>query len=291
MRMIGHSHVLCREIDEPDHEQVVGLLTKGFAPLRSPAFWARALARLSERAPPCGFPRFGYALEHAGALVGVLLLIAAEVPQAGARTLRCNLSSWYVEPDFRPYGTLLVQRAFGVGSAATFLNVTPAPPTWRMLEAQGFQPYVAGRSFCLPALASAGGRSRVTLVRPGLQPIGGLSADEAVVLLDHARWECLSVVCELEGERLPFVFGPRRRGCVPFAYLIYCRDLDSFERCAGPLGRFLARRGIGFVVVDADGPVRFMPSWHQGDHPKFFRGPVRPRPGDLAYTERAVLGV
>jgi hypothetical protein len=119
-----------------------------------------------------------------------------------------------------------------------------------------------------------------------------LSAAEVALLLDHAGWGCLSVVCTSEGQRAPFVFARRRRsGVIPFAYLLYCRDLDSFVRHAGPVGRFLAMRGMPLAVIDTDGPLQGIPGRYRRGYPKYYKGPDLPRPEDLAYTERAVFGV
>ncbi len=144
----------------------------------------------------------------------------------------------------------------------------------------------------LPALARAGSRATVFPAGPDLQPGPDLPAAEVALLLDHARWDCLSLVCTTAAGRVPFVFGVRRRrGILPFAYLLYCRDLASFCAFARPLGRHLLRHGIVMVVADADARLPGMPGWHQGGFPKYYKGSHPPRPGDLAYTERAVLGV
>jgi len=74
---------------------VADLLARGF-PARPRKYWTSALARLAARGAPDGCPRFGYLLEADGAPVGVLLLIFAE--SGGA--VRCNVSSWYVEPAY-----------------------------------------------------------------------------------------------------------------------------------------------------------------------------------------------
>ncbi len=280
--------VLCREMTEGDCGAVVPLLTAGFQPWRNAAFWARALRRLVERTPPQGLPKFGYVLEADAAVVGVLLVLGAEV--GGIR--RCNVSSWYVAPEFRPYAPLLVRQALRRRDV-TVLNVTPAPETRALLAAQGYRQYVSGRAFAVPALARPGLHGRVMPVGGGGESGPDLPADEATLLRDHTEWGCASVVVETAQGREPFVFGlRRRRGVLPFAYLLYCRDLQRFAACARPLGRhLLMRHGVGLVVADADERLPGMPGSFQDGFPKFYRGDNPPRPGDLAYTERAVFGV
>ncbi len=282
--------MLCREMARADCVQVAELLTKAFAEWRDHEFWDRAMERLSERAPPADLPQFGYVLEVEGQIVGVLLLIASELNDAGNRLRRCNVSSWYVEPQFRMYGSLLVSKAIRHRDV-TYLNVSPAPETWQVLAAHGYRPFVSGRAIGIPLLARNGSAAAIRVAAPGLLAGNDLSDTEVTLLLDHARWDCISLVCDTQFGRLPFVFGQRRRRGVKFAYVIYCRTLESLVEQARPLGRHLALRGIGFVVVDADAKLRGMPGWFEPGFPKFFRGSERPRAGDLAYTERALFGV
>ena len=68
-------------------------------------------------------------------------------------------------------------------------------------------------------------------------------------------------------------------------------SIDDFVRFAGPLGRFLARHGIALVVLDANGRVPGLVGHYVQATPKYFRGPERPRLGDIAYSERDVLGL
>lgn len=282
--------VICREIMRADFDGIASLLTKGFAEWRDHAFWTCALRRLADRQAPGWLPHLGYLLEAEGAIKGVLLLIASETCEGGIPVRRCNVSSWYVEPPYRAYGSMLVMRAIRRRDVV-YLNVTPAPETWALLAAQGYREFVRGRAVGVPLLGWRRSRAEVSLASPDLAPGPDLPEREVALLLDHARWDCLSLVCETEAGRLPFVFGRRRRRGLPFAYLLYCRGLDSLAAQARPLGRFLARRGIGLIVADANGRLPGMPGWFGAGFPKFYRGDVAPRVGDLAYTERAIFGV
>jgi hypothetical protein len=45
-------------------------------------------------------------------------------------------------------------------------------------------------------------------------------------------------------------------------------------------------------MIDASAPIPGLVGWYSGSNmPKYFKGPQRPRLGDLAYTENAVMGV
>ena len=88
--------------------------------------------------------------------------------------------------------------------------------------------------------------------------------------------------------RFPCSPGQDRRPC---AQIIYCRDVGDFIRLAGPIGRFLAPRGLPLVIVDANGPIPGLIGTYHRDRPKYFKGLLRPRLGDLAYTEYALFGL
>jgi hypothetical protein len=77
---------------------------------------------------------------------------------------------------------------------------------------------------------------------------------------------------------------------VRYAYLAYCRDVEEFVRYSGPLGRFLVRRGLPLVVLDSNGPIKGL-SGRDCDDPKYFKGPDTPRLGNMAYSERVMLGL
>ena len=73
-------------------------------------------------------------------------MIFAEADDGG---LRGNVSSWYVEPDYRFYSSMLIAPALRLKDV-TLINVSPAPHTLPTIAAQGFQRYVAGSMAALP---------------------------------------------------------------------------------------------------------------------------------------------
>jgi hypothetical protein len=281
----------CRQIAAADVPAIVGLLTRGF-PTRGRAFWEHALQQLAKRQPPPGLPQYGYLLESGGAPVGTILLICSTMRTEGGLATRCNLSSWYVEPAFRFYASLLVSRALAHKNV-TYLNVSPAPHTTPIIEAQGFARYCDGVFVALPMLKDLFGGEHAQIIDAHEPLPVEADAFEREILLQHAALGCISVWCVSDGRAYPFVFRPRIvKRVIPCARLIYCRDIGDFVRFAGPVGRYLARRGKPLVIVDADGPLPgLIGVFRGGSMPKYFKGAQRPRLGDLAYTEFAVLGV
>ncbi len=246
--------IRCRQIDEADIAAVTALLVRGF-PNRTRQFWSDALAQLSRREPPPGFPKYGYLLESGEVPVGTLLLICSTICEGGGLATRCNLSSWYVEPAYRAYATLLVSQALG-DKDATYTNVSAAPHTWPIIEAQGFSRYCDGVFVAVPMLKDLFGSGGVRVFDARQDPTVSVDAAEQDILHRHAEHGCISLWCEAAGRAYPFVFRPRLvKRAIPCAQLIYCRDVSDFVRFAGPIGRYLARRGQPFVIIDSNGAI------------------------------------
>lgn len=278
--------VRIREIAPPDLEALIDLLTKGY--WRAPrSYWAGVIERLTEHQTPQGYPKYGYLIENDGTPVGVILMIFTARVTNGETRVWCCGSSYYVEPQFRPYGPAMMKRAHRFKDV-TYLSISPSPHTWAMLGVQGFKRLTTGVYAAIPALCPAKYGVRVRVIK---EHDARLTPFEADLLESHASFGCISVVCEHQGGVHPFVFVVRRRYGLPYAYLVYSRDQADFITFAGTLGRFLAKRGVPSVVLDADGPIDGMPGKHLELLPRFWKGNERPRLGDLAYTEIPMFGV
>jgi hypothetical protein len=285
----------CREISAADLDAVADLLTRGFVG-RSRDYWMQGLRRQAVREVPNGYPRFGYMLDHDGAVAGVLLLLYTARNAGGGETaIQCNLSSWYVEPAFRNYAPLLTKIAQR-HKEVTYLNISPAIWTWPIIEAQGFSSYCSGLFFSIPALSRAAPGMKVETIAPDTKTIDGLSGSEVELLARHVRYGCLSLVCRPPGGApLPFILSPMRirRGLIapPAMQLIYCRDIVEFVECAGSIGRALIRHGKISVILDANGPVAGLTGiFSRARGRKYFKGPHRPRLADLTDTELVLYG-
>jgi hypothetical protein len=281
-----------RQISSSDHDAVAALLHGGFGLRRSEGFWQRVLTRLEGRSVPDGMPQFGYLLESDGHAVGVILLIAS-MPRTGTDpdAVRCSISSWYVQRGFRSYAALLATQALKQ-HGATYLNVSPAANTLPILEAQGYTRYCDGVLVTCPALIRGADDTAAVLIPGDHTPDAPFEPFEPGLLRDHAGFGCSSFWCVTAERAYPFVFRRRlAKGVLPCAQLIYCRDTADVARFAGLIGRHIATRLSPIVVIDAVGLLPGLPGIYLGGRPKYFKGPERPRLGDLAYTEAALFGM
>jgi hypothetical protein len=267
------TRVRCRQIAEADLDGLVDMLTRGF-PLSRYENWVKGFASLRTLPPVEGVPRFGYVLESEAGIVGVILMIAS---RRGDKIFS-NLSSWYVEPEWRTHSTMLISMATKL-KHVTYVNISPAPHTLELMDAQGFTQYVYGRSAVFAALSFGGGK--VSDVIPDDLP-------QRALLRDHAAMGCISLVCEKDGVAMPFVFQPRKldRPPIKAADLVFSRNEGEFRACAPALARWFLRRGILAMIVD--GKVDGLPAWYApGKEPRYFKGPHVPT--DLAYTEKVIF--
>lgn len=289
MVLDSHMTLRSRQIRESDFVAVIDLLARGFR-VRSRRYWRRALAQLASHPTPAGLPRYGYLLEYNGRTVGVILLIFSAVPDGGTSAIRCNLSSWYVEPQFRSHAPLLISQAIRHKNV-TYVNISPALHTRPIIEAQGFSRYGNGQFVTVPALSRGCGQEQARVV--DLDALNDAPAEDRSLLLDHRAYGCISLWCKTPDDAYPFAFVPRRlKGLIPCTQLIYCRDIADFVRFAQPIGRYLAARGRPLVIIDSNGPIAgLVGRYFEGRAPKYFKGGVAPRLGNLAYTEAVMFGL
>jgi len=287
-------NIRCREISAADIDAVAELLTRGFVG-RSLEYWMQGLQRQAACEVPDGYPRFGYMLHNDGRPVGVLLLLYTSRMIGAETAIRCNLSSWYVEPAFRNYAPMLTKIAQR-HKEVTYLNISPASWTWPIIEAQGFSSYCSGLFFSIPALSRVAPGMTIETVSPDVTAIAGLCDTEVELLTRHARYGCLSLVCRTPaGGPFPFILLPMRirRGWIapPAMQLIYCRDTAEYVQCAGAIGRALIRHGKFSVILDSNGPLPGLTGIYSSARGrKYFKGPHPPRLADLTDTELVLYG-
>jgi hypothetical protein len=282
--------IRCRQISETDTDRVVALLAKGF-PRRTRAYWVNAFRRMAAHATPQGAPKYGYLMEHDATAVGVILVISTDLTTAAGPVTRCNVSSWYVEPAYRSYASLLAAQAFK-RKDVVYQNVSPNRHTRPTIEAQGFFRYANGLFVWCVLPAAVRSSPACSVDEPGL-PASRVDGAEQRLVADHAQYGCIAFWCSTPERSHPFVFAPRIiMGFIPCVQLVYCAHVDDVVRFAPAIGRYLARMGRPLVIIDATGPIDGLLGRFFADiGPKYFKGPLAPRLGDLAYTEAAMFGM
>jgi hypothetical protein len=285
-------NIVGREIAPADLEGVAECLVRNF-PRRGRRFWRRALNMMGAR-PLCGDrPRYGQLLDADGRIVGVLLQFTADVGDETRSELRCNLSSWCADPDYRSFSILLHWRAVR-DKSTTYLNVTSAPHTRETISALGFRPYASGCFEFAPLGAGRATDAQLVVYRKDRREAAGLTQREHRLLADHAAFGLHALVGIRDGYAAPFVvqWRPFWRHPVPTAQIVFSRSEADIALLAPALGRYCARFGRFRIRVGANGPIPGLRGrYSENQLPRFYRGPVRPAPYDVAYTEIALLGI
>ncbi len=246
---------------------------------------------MARRPVPDKAPRFGYCLEVGGRIVGVVLLIASERQVDGQAAVFCNICNWYVAPDYRGYAQPLISMALRHRDF-TYLNVSPAPHTWPIVESQGYTRYCSGLFFGLAAL-----KRRDPAVR--LEPFDRQrhqALPEAALMARHQDVGCETLVVHRDGVAHGMVFRRFRirsgRITLPAMFVIHAPQRDLLIAAAGNIGRHFMRRLAPVLVFDADGPVKGLAGHFSARRGrKYFRGPHRPLLCDLGDTEFALFGL
>jgi hypothetical protein len=285
------SDVRVRLIEEGDIPTVADCLRRGF-PYRSRGYWVRALERMARRPGVGDFPRFGYVLDTPSGPVGILLVIYSRHAGPTSDDIRCNLSSWCVDKDYRFYAPLLHAVAVSAKDV-TYVNVSPAAHTRRGIEALRFKRYCDGMIAFAPALSRARRDARVVDFAADSAEAALLPERERTILAEHAALGCRALICVENGVAHPFVLKRRTafHRLLPCQQLIYCRGMEEFVAFAGSIGRYLLLRAWPIFIADANGPVPGLVGKYFADHgPKYFKGPAQPALGDLSYTELVILG-
>jgi hypothetical protein len=295
MRLVLHcpspTRLRTREIVDTDIAAVASLLAQGFR--RSTIKdWLEIFGRLTTHLTPEGLPKFGYLMEIEGAPVGAILIVSSTVQTGNTNTIRSNLSSWYVSPPYQSYAHLFISRILK-NKDVTFVNISAAPHTLPLIQAQGFSRYSNGQFFALAVPFTFWDDGSVKVVAAEESRKSHFETFEQDLLRNHAEYGCTSLWCTTADGDYPFVFRSRLvRGFAPCAQLIYCRSIEEFVRFSKPIGRFLARRGNPFIMVDSNGRIPgLIGVYVNGALPRYYKGPAPPRLGDLAYTEAALFGI
>jgi hypothetical protein len=274
-----------RQIVDRDLEALAKFLGRG---LGYPSqYFSQVLDRLTEHPTPAGFPRYGYVLETGEKIVGAILLIFSTIWSDDTPTVRCHVTSWCVEPEYKTYATLFFSKALRYPDVS-YINISARPATRPIIEAQGFLQYCKGKFVAFPAWSfwSRSKSDAVKIVSGDKDPNTRFESHELDLLKVHSGYGCICLWCETPERAYPFVFHQRLlKGFLPSAQLVFCRDIQSFVRFASPLGLYLAARGKLTVLIDSNGPIPgLVGKYIDGIEPRYYRGP-RPRLGDLAYTQ------
>ena len=287
------SDVICREITDADISGVVDCLARNFR-RRTRSFWQRSVTAIGALPQVLNYPRYGNLLECNGKIVSVLLTIYHNYGTDVDPTIRCNLSSWCVDREYRSYAIML-NRVTVKDKTITYTNVSSAPHTRKTIEAFKFKQYAAGQMFALPLLSRKTkiAETKVIEFDENSYEAKQLSDSDRQLLVDHKAMGMQALIGVFMNKMTPIILKWRRlwKHIVPTAQLIYCRNEYDIQLFANAIGRYCLKHGRIGLVVSANGHVKgLVGKYISGREPLYIYGGHRKMSTyDLSYTELSIL--
>jgi acetoacetyl-CoA synthetase len=248
-------HVQVRPATPDDIELVCRLLDKGFD---SPRIALGDWRRLFEYGWIDNKPDIGFVLCVGARIVGFLGTIYSRRDLGSGRSkLVCNLTAWYVEPEYRGWGSFLLVAATR-DTAVTYTSLTPAPVTTTMLQALGYVPMEKKRFFIPLLNVRTLKTGDLDFVYESEQLRDLLGEGDRTIFDDHASSDLLHVVVREGGDYCYLIMKRNiRRNWIPVSELLYCNNprilVRHFERIK--LAVLRRHRAIVFSADD-----RFVPA-------------------------------
>jgi acetoacetyl-CoA synthetase len=207
-----------------DIEEICRLLDEGF---NNPEVGRQDWRRIFEHSWSGSSHNFGFVLTIESEVVGFLGTIYSRPPRrTQPPELVCNLTSWYVRPEYRGWGALLLAEAMRDNSV-TYTSLTPGPETQPVMQSLNFATLEKRRIFApllnLPTLWASG-------IRFEYEPekiYSLLNEADRRIYEDHAHYDLLHVVVRHGSDSSYLVLKRRvlhagRWIRVPFSEMLYC---------------------------------------------------------------------
>ena len=228
-----HCDKQIRAAQPSDEAEICHLLDEGFGQRDLPPARRVPWRRLFEHPwQPEGMPR-GYVLMAGGEIVGFIGMIAALRHLNGKSEPICNLSSWFVRPDYRGWSDGLLAAA--IQQDVTYTSLTPGRPARRVLQAMGFTTFDS-QKMVLPlmqARALFGRRPSLIFDRQKIRVM--LGDDQRRIFDDHIGYGTQPMLLK-EGSDIAFIL--LRRGVyaawsiklIPYSEVLYCSEPAMLRR-------------------------------------------------------------
>ena len=137
--------------------------------------------------------------------VGAILLIFSTMREGDQSATRCNLSSWYVEPAYRTYATLLVSQALRHGTSPTSTYRRRRTPGRSSRRRVSRAIATAFSSPCRPC-KDCSTVQNVKVFDAAHEPAVAFDPFDREILSRHAEHGCISLWCATAERAYPFVF-------------------------------------------------------------------------------------
>jgi hypothetical protein len=269
-------------LDEPQREQLLGLLEEGFA--------SHAIDWRSAFAAPQGRSGHGMLLMIEGRPEGGILVFEKTETLRGRPRRIVNLSSWYIRPPFRRLAVRMM-RALTSDAEALYTIFTPIPSVQKICERVGFR-YVSRGSIVSAPLINGAGLGSGFAIAP-LVPSALSNPDHARWLSDHGDPRHIGVTIRRGSEVSAVLWqrGLKLRG-LPAARLIFAADHDMLLAALGAMHWHMLRHHgiVGLYLPRAEPYARLRSMRRAGRGPSVIvKGDADDAEINLLYSEQLFL--
>ena len=234
-------------IEDESLGDAISILARGF-PARPLSFWKESIERLAAYRRATGGPPIGRLMTVEGRRVGVILTIASKHRSGERQRDVVNLSSWYVEGEYRWLAPLMLERIVADDNVV-FTDLSPNPQTARLNERLGFHTAAEGLRLHFLPWTAIGLRSDGRMVPFEDIPPGAIPAAEMEMLAHHRDLGSIAAALQAGGSYYAFLFQPTRRRGVPVARLLLAPNRQTVEQHRAAIARFLLARHRLFVLT------------------------------------------
>ena len=249
-------------------------------------------------------PNLGFVLTIENEIIGFLGTIYAWRKIRGKAGLVCNLTSWYVVPQYRGWGAALLAAAVR-NERVTFTSLTPGPIAKQMFEPMGFA-RLNGRKLALPPLLHVDTlRERPPVISFNPETVrGSLDDEHRRVFDDHAAYDCLQASLRAGSEQAYLVVKRRAGGTarlnrlfptnskLPYSEVLYCSDPRLLARHLERAKLAIMRRQSTLLLVCDEHLFPARPRGVSFEAPTFYKSPLfEAHELDKLYSELALLPV
>lgn len=195
-------------------------------------------------------PNLGFVLEDDGRLVGFLSTIYGDREVNGRTERFCNLSSWFVLPEYRNQSLSLLTAVHRQGDLV-YTNLTSRPAVQKISLALKYQLLDTYKMFAFPLthlwtlfrLPWPRLRTAPREIEPRLSP------QHQRYLRDHLDTPCRHLLLEAGGESCYLVWRRRVKQHVPFCELLFVSNPDLLRRHFERVKWAIYLRGFAFLLA------------------------------------------
>jgi hypothetical protein len=200
--------------------------------------WARSISALPWKVEA---PNHGFMLKNGQRIVGAQLAFYAERPVGGKPERFCNLSAWYVLPDYRFHSIPLLMAVLAQ-DGYNFTCLSPNRDVASIITRLKFRPLDTSAAV-MPNLPWPG-RADGTRISADPDVIGStLTGVELDLYHDHAHALAAHHLLLLRNHDYCYVMYRKMRfKSLPFAVILHVSNPELFQRALRPLCRYLLVR-------------------------------------------------